>query len=77
MSEAAEFHDLDDAKGGIVRELAAGMSARVFAGERAMPSIVTIAPNSAGVAHQHSEERWGVLLEGSGVRVQGGEEIGV
>ncbi len=77
MSEAAEFHDLDDAKGGIVRELAAGMSARIFAGEQAMLSIVTIAPNSAGVIHQHPEEQWGVLLEGSGVRVQAGQEIEV
>lgn len=27
--------------------------------------------------HSHPEEQWGVLLEGSAVRIQGGEEIPV
>jgi len=42
-----------------------------------MLSIVTIAPNTEGQLHQHPEEQWGVLLEGSAVRIQGGEEIPV
>ena len=42
-----------------------------------MLSVVTMAPNAEGKLHHHPEEQWGVLLEGSGVRVQGGEEIPV
>src|SRR5476649_1330441 len=38
---------------------------------------ISIAPNTAGVMHHHPEEQWGVLLEGSAVRFQGGEEIAV
>lgn len=60
-----------------MRELAPGISTRIFAGEHAMLSIVTIAPNTEGQLHQHPEEQWGVLLEGSAVRIQGGEEIPV
>ncbi len=77
MSQADEFHNLDDATGGIPRELAPGVTARIFAGEHAMLSVVTIAPNAEGKLHDHPEEQWGVLLEGSAVRVQGGEEIPV
>lgn len=77
MSQADEFHNLDDGEGGILRELAPGLSTRIFAGEHAMLSIVTIAPGAAGEMHQHPEEQWGVLLEGSAVRIQGGEEIAV
>ncbi|MFZ6761157.1 cupin domain-containing protein [Pseudoroseomonas sp. WGS1072] len=77
MSQADEFHNLDDGEGGILRELAPGLSTRIFAGEHAMLSIVTIAPGAAGEMHQHPEEQWGVLLEGSAVRIQGGEEITV
>ena len=53
------------------------MTTRIFAGEQAMLSVVTIAPNAEGVMHHHPEEQWGVLLEGSAVRFQGGEEIAV
>lgn len=42
-----------------------------------MLSIVTIATGAAGEIHHHPEEQWGVLLEGSAVRIQGGEEIAV
>jgi quercetin dioxygenase-like cupin family protein len=42
-----------------------------------MLSIVSIAPNGEGTLHHHPEEQWGVLLEGSAIRVQGGEEIPV
>jgi len=77
MSQADEFHNLDDTEGGILRELAPGLTARIFAGEHAMLSVVTIAPHAAGEMHHHPEEQWGVLLEGSAVRIQGGEEIPV
>ncbi len=42
-----------------------------------MLSIVTIEPNAEGLLHNHVEEQWGVMLEGSGVRTQGGEEVNV
>jgi quercetin dioxygenase-like cupin family protein len=75
MSQREEFHNLENPSNGIIRELAPGVTAHIFPGERAMLSIVTLAPNSEGKLHDHPEEQWGILLEGSGVRVQGGEEI--
>jgi quercetin dioxygenase-like cupin family protein len=42
-----------------------------------MLSVVTLAPNSQGTLHHHPEEHWGILLEGSAVRIQGSEEITV
>jgi quercetin dioxygenase-like cupin family protein len=61
----------------LFRELAPGLTTRIFAGEQAMLSVVTFAPNAEGVLHHHPEEQWGVLLEGSAVRIQTGEEIPV
>ena len=77
MGQHDEFHNLDDPKDGLFRELAPGVTTRIFAGEGAMLSVVTLAPNSQGTLHQHPEEQWGVLLAGSAVRTQGGEEIAV
>ncbi len=77
MTKHPEFHRLDDESSGILRDLAPGLTARIFAGEHAMLSIVDAAPNSEGKVHDHPEEQWGVLLEGSAVRVQGGVEIPV
>ncbi len=77
MSQAEHFHNLADVTQGIARELAPGVTTRIFPGEQAMLSVVTIAPNGEGTLHSHPEEQWGVLLEGSAVRIQGGEEIQV
>jgi unsaturated pyranuronate lyase len=77
MSQKAEFHNLQQPDDGLLRELAAGVTTRIFAGEQAMLSVVTMAPHAQGTLHHHPEEQWGVLLDGSGVRVQGGEEIAV
>ncbi|MEJ2376353.1 MAG: cupin domain-containing protein [Pseudolabrys sp.] len=77
MSQRDEFHNLDRPDDGLERELAPGLVTRIFAGEQAMLSVVTIAPNAEGKMHSHPEEQWGVLLEGSAVRFQGGEEIPV
>jgi quercetin dioxygenase-like cupin family protein len=77
MSERDEFHSLDDPKDGLFRELAPGVTTHIFAGEGAMLSVAVLAPNAQGTLHQHPEEQWGVLLEGTAVRVQGGEEIPV
>ena len=77
MSQKAEFHNLDKPDDGLERELAAGVTTRIFAGDEAMLSVVTMTPNAQGTLHHHPEEQWGVLLEGSAVRFQGGEEIPV
>jgi quercetin dioxygenase-like cupin family protein len=77
MSQSKEFHNLENPVGGIERELAPGLHAHIFTGEGAMLSIVTIAPNAAGTLHAHPEEQWGVLLEGTAIRVQGEEEVPV
>jgi quercetin dioxygenase-like cupin family protein len=77
MGAKDEFFNLDELEQGLKRELAPGLVTRIFPGERAMLSVVTIAPDAEGAVHHHPEEQWGVLLEGSGVRIQGGEEIAV
>jgi quercetin dioxygenase-like cupin family protein len=77
QSQAKEFHNLDHPEDGLFRELAPGVTTRIFAGEQAMLSIVAIAPNGQGTLHHHPEEQWGVLLDGSAIRVQGDEEIPV
>ncbi len=77
MSQAKEFHNLDNPVDGLFRELGPGLTTRIFAGEHAMLSIVVIAPGAIGTMHHHPEEQWGVLLEGTAIRFQGGEEIHV
>ena len=67
---------IDDGKG-LFRELAPGLTTRIFAGEQAMLSVVSFAPHAEGTLHSHPEEQWGVMLEGDGLRTQGGEEIPV
>ncbi len=71
------FFNLSDPGAGIARNLAPGIDTRIFSGEQAMLSVVTFAPNSEGSIHSHPEEQWGVLLEGNGIRIQGGEEVPV
>lgn len=72
-----EFFNLEDMSQGIKRSLSEGVETRVFPGDQAMLSVVKIAPNHKGKLHSHPEEQWGILLEGSGTRTQGGEEIEV
>ena len=74
MNDDSDFYNLNDLSQGIQRRLAEGLSTRIFAGDNAMLSIVTVAPNAKGTVHSHAEEQWGVLLEGTGVRLQGGKE---
>ena len=69
------FFSLSDLSGGIPRELAEGLSTRIFVGDQAMLSIVTIGPNASGSTHSHPEEQWGYLLKGGGVRTQDGREV--
>jgi quercetin dioxygenase-like cupin family protein len=74
VGEPREFYNLNDRAQGQLRQLACGVSARVFLGDHSMLSVVTFKPNREGEIHSHPEEQWGVLLEGDGVRTQAGEE---
>jgi quercetin dioxygenase-like cupin family protein len=67
--------NLDDLTQGLARELGAGISTRIFGGDQAMLSVVRIEPHSTGQVYSHPQERWGVLLEGECVRIQGDEEV--
>ena len=71
------FFNLDALDQGIERQLAEGMSTRIFSGSDAMISVVSIEPGRAGERHSHPQEQWGLCLRGSGIRWQGGEEIEV
>lgn len=77
MSKKENFYNLNDMSQGIHRELALGIWTRIFTGERAMLSVVTLAPNAEGSIHSHPQEQWGILLEGGGVRIQDGQEVPV
>lgn len=77
MADHPEFHHLDDDGDGILRQLADGLSTRIFPGDQAMISIVQAGPHAEGTMHQHPEEQWGVMLEGSAIRFQGDQEIAV
>lgn len=68
------FHNLHDMSQGISRTLAEGLNARIFPGQNVMISVVHIDPNKSGEVHSHAQEQWGVMLEGSGVRIQDGVE---
>jgi len=77
MTETAEFFNLSDASQGIARILGPGLAARIFVGDQSMLSVATLEPNAAGSIHNHPEEQWGVMLEGSGIRTQDGTEFPV
>ena len=54
------FFKIDDHEGGIPRELAAGVTARIFPGAQAMVSVVRLNPNSHTKSHAHPQEQLGV-----------------
>ncbi|MBT3640896.1 MAG: cupin domain-containing protein [Acidiferrobacteraceae bacterium] len=68
------FFNLDDLSQGIARNLADGVSTRIFPGDQAMLSVVRVEPDSYSDEHSHTQEQWGVILEGGGVRIQDGKE---
>lgn len=76
MSDAP-FFNLNDLSQGIHRVLCEGLETRIFPGDQAMLSVVRAAPNAVGSIHSHPQEQWGVLLEGSGTRLQDGVEHAV
>ena len=77
MSKPEWLFNRGDVRQGIARELAEGVSTRIFLGAKAMLSVVRVDPHSTSDLHQHPEEQWGVLLEGECTRVQGGDEVEV
>ncbi len=76
-SARGHFFNIDNLEGGIARKLVEGMDARIFIGENVMISLVEIAAGAKGTLHSHPQEQWGLLLEGSGLRSQGGEVVPV
>ena len=77
MSQDQYFFNLDNPDIGIARERVPGINTRIFAGDQAMLSFVSFKPHSEGSSHSHAEEQWGVVLEGSGTRIQNGESFAV
>ncbi len=77
MSKPDWLFNRDDDGQGIARELAEGVSARIFAGTETMLSIVHVDPHSESDLHSHPEEQWGFLLDVACTRVQGGAEVPV
>jgi quercetin dioxygenase-like cupin family protein len=68
-------YNLHDPALGLARNLTAGINTRIVCGEHVMLSVVRLEPGARSALHRHPEEQWGVLLEGSCVRVQGNEEV--
>ena len=71
------FFNIDALEQGISRTLGEGITTRIFPGQQAMISVVRIEPNARGAIHRHSQEQWGVMIEGSAIRIQDSEEIAV
>ena len=71
------FFNLDDPDQGLFRELAQGLTTRIFAGDQAMLSVVSFDPHAEGTLHSHPEEQWGYCISGSGTRFQDGETFDI
>lgn len=67
------FFKADDPEAGLFRQLAEGVSTRLFPGDQAMLSFVKVEPGAKGTLHHHPEEQWGYVLSGGGKRFQGNE----
>ena len=75
MKQKDNFFNINNLKKGLQRQLGDGLKTSIFFGKQAMVSIVEIEPNAQGKIHSHPQEQWGFLIEGSGIRIQGNEEI--
>ena len=71
------FFNLKDIEAGIARKLGEGITTSLFPGDQAMISIVRFESNAVGTLHHHEEEQWGLMVEGSAIRIQGDKEIPV
>jgi hypothetical protein len=52
-SRRTNFTISDNPADGLFRELASGVTTRIFSGEHAMLSVVTLAPHAQGTLHHH------------------------
>ena len=52
------FFNIHNLSQDIQRKLTEGVSTRIFPGEQAMLSVVSIEPNARGTIHNHPEEQW-------------------
>ena len=68
------FFNIRDLSEGIARDLAPGVTTRIFPGDQAMLSLVQLEPGRESDVHSHPQEQLGLILEGSGVRIQDGDE---
>jgi quercetin dioxygenase-like cupin family protein len=75
VQSAAWKFNLHDPALGLPRNLTEGINTRIVCGEHVMLSVVRLDPGAKSSLHHHPEEQWGVLLEGSCVRVQGDLEV--
>ena len=60
---------------GLRRQLAEGVIANVFAGEKMTVSVVELAPSAVSPAPNHPEEQWGFLIAGSITRILDDEKV--
>ncbi|MED5249345.1 MAG: cupin domain-containing protein, partial [Pseudomonadota bacterium] len=56
------FFNLHKQDQGILRELAPGVSTRIFTGDHAMLSVVCLDPGCESEIHSHPPDQWGILL---------------
>ena len=70
VTEGLSFGDVDDVRG-LYLEVTVPCKLLLNGSTEELP--VTLAPNAQGALHAHPEEQWGVMLEGDGVRTQGGQ----
>ena len=60
---------------GVFRRLTDTITTHIFMGDNIMFSLADIGPNTEPTIHSHTEEQWGILLEGECVRIQDGEAV--
>ena len=75
--EINNFFNIKNFSQGIKRELSKGVNARIFPGVEAMISVVNLQPNASGKIHNHPQEQWGIMISGSGIRIQNNDKIPV
>ncbi|MCB0009898.1 MAG: cupin domain-containing protein, partial [Anaerolineales bacterium] len=75
MSEKKVLDNIMNREGGIPRALNVGIEGRVYHGDHSTAMVAYFEPNAGGKLHQHPQEQWGFVIEGSGWRVHEDHEI--
>ena len=70
MKQKDYFYNIDEVNTGINRILGDGISTRIFCGEQAMLSIVSIEANAKGKIHSHPEETTELSSDNSKLRIK-------